>query len=93
MSHLLSDPSVDVQKMAYDLLREAAKKRTEYLVIESGVNTEDAKIDLPVELVNLLQSTLDEEQGSVRALSLCVRISPPTIRTAVCLHARLDGCF
>lgn len=76
MSHLLSDPSVDVQKMAYDLLREAAKKRTEYLVIESGVNTEDVKIDLPVELVNLLQSTLDEEQGSVCALSLYVHISP-----------------
>ena len=36
MSHLITDSSVDVQKMAYQLLRVAARKRTEYLVIEAA---------------------------------------------------------
>jgi hypothetical protein len=60
MSHLLLDPSENVQKMAYELLREAACKRTEHLVIEAGVDTESAvKSLLPSELVSLLQQSLD----------------------------------
>jgi hypothetical protein len=60
MSHLLLDPSASVQKMAYDLLREAAHKRTEHLVIEAGVDTESAvKSLLPLELVSLLQQSLE----------------------------------
>jgi E3 ubiquitin-protein ligase listerin len=46
--------------MAYELLREAAHKRTEYLVIEAGVDTEStAKSLLPLELVSLLRQSLD----------------------------------
>lgn len=60
MVHLLLDPSPDVQKMAYDLLQEAAKKRTEYLVIEVGVDTESTvKPELPAELISILEMTLD----------------------------------
>ncbi|KAI0263034.1 hypothetical protein BC834DRAFT_828029 [Gloeopeniophorella convolvens] len=71
MSHLLFDPSANVQKMAYELLREAAHKRTEHLVIEAGVDTEEiVKSLLPLELVSLLQQSLDavdveEDPGSV----------------------------
>ncbi|KAI9444100.1 hypothetical protein H4582DRAFT_1919312 [Lactarius indigo] len=60
MSHLLFDPSTSVQKMAYELLREAAHKRTEHLVIEAGVDTESiVRSSLPLELISLLQQTLD----------------------------------
>jgi len=46
--------------MAYELLREAAHKRTEHLVIEAGVDTESVvKSMLPWELVSLLQQSLD----------------------------------
>lgn len=46
--------------MAYELLREAAHKRTEHLVIEAGVDTESvAKSVLPWELVSLLQQSFD----------------------------------
>ena len=72
MSHLLFDPSTSVQKMAYELLREAAHKRTEHLVIEAGVDTESiVRSLLPLELISLLQQTLDivdieEDSGQVR---------------------------
>src|ERR1700677_4282420 len=72
MSHLLFDPSTNVQKMAYELLREAAHKRTEHLVIEAGVDTESiVRSLLPLELISLLQQTLDivdieEDPGQVR---------------------------
>lgn len=46
--------------MAYELLREAAHKHTEHLVIEAGVDTESVvKSLLPSELVSLLQQSLD----------------------------------
>ncbi|KAH9041508.1 hypothetical protein EDB83DRAFT_2409286 [Lactarius deliciosus] len=71
MSHLLFDPSTSVQKMAYELLREAAHKRTEHLVIEAGVDTESiVRSSLPLELISLLQQTFDivdiEEDPSQR---------------------------
>src|SRR6266550_2253320 len=59
ISHLLLDSSADVQKMAYHLLSAAAKKRTEHLVIEAGVDVESTtKIDLPDELMAILQIDL-----------------------------------
>lgn len=46
--------------MAYELLREAAYKRTEHLVIEAGVDAESVvKSWLPSELVSLLEQSLD----------------------------------
>ncbi len=77
MSYLLFDPSTTVQQMAYELLREAAHKRTEHLVIESGVDTESVvKSLLPWELVSLLQSSLDivdieEDSSSVSHGNCC----------------------
>jgi hypothetical protein len=76
MSHLLFDPSTSVQKMAYELLREAANKRTEHLVIEAAVDTESiVRSLLPLELISLLQQTLDvvdieEVPGQVRPDSI-----------------------
>jgi hypothetical protein len=60
MCHLLMDSSVEVQKMAYRLLHEAAKKLTEHLVIEFAVDTEHtAEAQLPAELIDILQQTLN----------------------------------
>ncbi|KAF8634833.1 hypothetical protein AX17_004084 [Amanita inopinata Kibby_2008] len=59
MCHLLMEPSSDVQKMAYRLLHAAAKKRTEYLVIEAGVDVEYAlKAELPSELIDIVHLDL-----------------------------------
>lgn len=42
--------------MAYQLLQAAAKKRTEYFVIEAAVDTEGVvKAELPIELMMILQ--------------------------------------
>ncbi|KAF9477335.1 hypothetical protein BDN70DRAFT_881303 [Pholiota conissans] len=56
MCHLIEDPSVPVQKMAYQLLKAAAQKRTEHFVIEAGVDTEAVvQATLPLELLEILQ--------------------------------------
>jgi E3 ubiquitin-protein ligase listerin len=63
MCHLLNDPAVEVQKMAYRLLQTSAKKRTEDLVIEAGVATDTSIIlNLPLELVDFLQRDIDVEE-------------------------------
>jgi hypothetical protein len=62
MCHLLTDCSVEVQKMAYQLLHEAAKKRTEYLVIETGVDNDGTiEAQLPTELIDILQQTVNQD--------------------------------
>jgi hypothetical protein len=59
MSHLILDSSINVQKMAYQFLQGAARKRTEHLVIEAGVDTEDTfKAELPFEILDILQRTV-----------------------------------
>ncbi|KAJ7056206.1 hypothetical protein C8F01DRAFT_377750 [Mycena amicta] len=66
MAHLLADPSADVQKMTYQLLTVAARKRTEHLVIETGVDVDDTvKADLPLELLDILQTSLNFDQGDL----------------------------
>lgn len=50
--------------MAYQLLHESAKKRTEYIVIEAGVSAPDSdliKPELPPELIAFLQQSIDED--------------------------------
>ena len=62
MAHLLLDGSVNVQRMAHQLLQEAAKKYTEELVIEAAVDTEGTmKPELPTELLDILQRNLNHE--------------------------------
>ena len=57
MCHLIQDPSPTVQKKAYQLLQAAAKKRTEYFVIEAAVDTEGViQAELPIELMAIVQS-------------------------------------
>ncbi|KAJ7702616.1 hypothetical protein B0H16DRAFT_1394969 [Mycena metata] len=66
MCHLLGDPSADVQKMAYQLLTVAARKRTEHFVIEAGVDVDAVvKADLPLELLDILQTSLNLDQGDL----------------------------
>ncbi|KXN85569.1 E3 ubiquitin-protein ligase listerin [Leucoagaricus sp. SymC.cos] len=56
MCHLVTDHSLEVQKMGYGILRAAAKKRTEHLVVEAGVDTESTfKATLPSELLDIVQ--------------------------------------
>jgi hypothetical protein len=65
MSHLIEDPSTTVQKMAYQLLKAAAQKRTEYFVIEAGVDTEAVvHATLPLELLEIIQRDLHFSYGS-----------------------------
>lgn len=64
MCHIVEDPVVDVQKMAYRLLHEAARKYTEYMVIEAAVESEQPmKIELPLELVQILQRDLAVDES------------------------------
>jgi len=66
MSHLIEDPSTIVQKMAYQLLKAAAQKRTEYFVIEAGVDTEAVvHATLPPELLEIIQRDLHFNYGSL----------------------------
>ncbi|KAJ7199225.1 hypothetical protein GGX14DRAFT_468328 [Mycena pura] len=66
MCHLLADPSIDVQKMAYQLLTVAARKHTEHLVIEAGVDVDEAvKAELPIELLDILQLNLNFDHGGM----------------------------
>lgn len=60
MCHLIDDPSYVVQKMAYQLLKAAARKRTEYFVIEAGVDTESVvQAVLPAELLDIILRQMD----------------------------------
>jgi hypothetical protein len=105
MSYLLFDPSTSVQQMAYELLREAAHKRTEHLVIEAGVDTESVvKSVLPWELVLLLQQSLDivdieieEDTSSVSRGRCCqsTSINPATenVRILAWLDDRFGSIF
>jgi len=96
MSYLLFDPSTSVQQMAYELLREAAHKLTEHLVIEAGVDAESvAKTVLPWELVMLLQRSIDivdieEDPSSVSRGRRCQLISINPAAGNVWILAWLD---
>ncbi|KAF8198654.1 hypothetical protein BJ912DRAFT_1055525 [Pholiota molesta] len=60
LCHLIEDPSVSVQKMAYQLLKVAALRRTEHFVIEAGVDTEAVvQATLPLELLEILQRDIN----------------------------------
>lgn len=64
MCHLVTDTAESVQRMAYQVLQGAAAKRTEHLVIESAVDTEDEfKAELPAELLELLSRLIDPEDA------------------------------
>jgi E3 ubiquitin-protein ligase listerin len=52
--------------MAYKLLHEAAKKRTEHFVVETAVDTDDSvKARLPDELIEMMQLPTNDENVSV----------------------------
>ena len=64
MCLLVTDTAESVQRMAYQVLQGAAAKRTEHLVIESAVDTEDEfKAELPAELLELLSRLVDAEDA------------------------------
>ncbi|KAG6916946.1 hypothetical protein DXG01_004633 [Tephrocybe rancida] len=72
MCHLVMDPSIEVQIMAYRFLALAAKKRTEFLVIEAGVDS-DGTVDmlLSEDLLNILQRNtgIEDESSSLKVRS------------------------
>jgi hypothetical protein len=76
MCHLVTDHSIEVQKLSYGILRVAAQKRTEHLVVEAGVETESASQSstLPLELLDIVQRHInwsnleDEDEQQVRTL-------------------------
>lgn len=60
----MNDKAVETQKLAHQLMRKGAKKRTEYVVIEAGVSVPDSdsiKPELPPELIAFLQQSTDED--------------------------------
>lgn len=60
MCHLVMDTGIEVQKKAYMLLQQAAYKRTQHLVVEAAVDTENTfKAELPPELLSILQQTIN----------------------------------
>ena len=72
MVHLLLDRSASVQKMAYSLLQKAANKRTEYLVIEAGIDTSsEAKYELPEELLQIVTTALEVGNDVQQVCRLC----------------------
>ena len=84
MCYLLVDSSIEVQKMAYQPLREAAKKRTEYLVIETGVDTDDTvEAQLPAELTDILQQTLNQGGGIEHNENVCILRTPSVYGTLI----------
>ncbi|KAG6811117.1 hypothetical protein H0H92_008917 [Tricholoma furcatifolium] len=76
MCHLVTDPSIEVQKAAYRFLAIAAQKRTEYLVIEAGVDSEGTvDTQLPQGLLHILQQSNVIEDVTLESSSLKVRSS------------------
>ena len=80
--------------MAYALIKEAARKRTEYFVIEVGASTggdgeEEVKATLPKQLVEVLMREVDldkngeEEQVSVFGYILTWMVVFDSFETAV----------
>lgn len=66
MVHLLQVPSLTTQRGAYPLVRSAAQKFSEKIVLEVGLNpTGEIEARLPLELINLLTTAMrwegDEE--------------------------------
>lgn len=69
MCHLLQDSSVDNQKLAYFLLQQAAGKRTEHLVLEAAVETQDTDTTttlLPLELLEMMQMNVGLEGTNIK---------------------------
>jgi hypothetical protein len=72
MCHLVRDPSNDVQKMAYQMLRAAAVKRTEHIVVEAGVDVEGTyEPKLPAELLEILSTQIDVEEDHPTVIRVC----------------------
>lgn len=77
MCHLLQDELLETQRVVYDLVRNAARKNTERLVIEIGLDTTGAmQPRLPTELLDLLDATsifemFDEDGDLKKQQSVC----------------------
>lgn len=57
--------------MAYTMLREAAAKRTEHIVVEAAVETEtEFKAELPLELIELLQQSLQHAEETTASQNI-----------------------
>lgn len=58
------DPSENVPRMSYKILQVSAAKYTEHLVLEASVDNEaTVPLNLPIELVELVQSGLQGDDA------------------------------
>lgn len=65
MCHLLLDTSETVPKISYKILQASAAKYTEHLVLEASVENENTvPLELPLELIQLIQSSIPDEDAS-----------------------------
>lgn len=60
------DTSTDVQKRAYQFLENAVKKRTEYFVIEAGVDADTTvNATIPPEILDILQRIINLDEANL----------------------------
>jgi hypothetical protein len=85
MCHLVTDASESVPQMAYKMLGEAANKRTGYLVVEAGIDSEDrVPLCLSVELVQLLHNNfLNKDCGQATCCALHLSSYPQHLLAAL----------
>ena len=70
MCHLLLDRSLVVQQMAFAIIRPATQQFTEHVVVETAMDTSDEnKIDLPFELLELLRKALERDETQENEVS------------------------
>lgn len=72
MAYLLQDGTEESQQLSYAIIKTAAHRRTEHLVIEAAVNTdESATYELPNELLCILQKSSTLEPSRTHSDKVC----------------------
>lgn len=82
--------------MSYQLLQEAARKRTEFLVVEAGVDTEGTfKAELPQELIDLLSNFVGGEgaEDQVSLIAYYPRFCGSSTISQIALATSSRGCL
>jgi len=68
LSHLLADPSPEVQITAHELLHHASKPYIENVVLEAELNNDsDVKPALPTELMRIIQENAESDEVRMQA--------------------------
>lgn len=63
MCHLLLDTSPKLQQTAFTIVRQAARRYIEHVVVEAAVDSSDeSTIGLPIELLELLRNAFQKDE-------------------------------